>query len=343
MQRANLQPIYKQLKEKIINEIRVGRFQVGQSLPSERELEEAFSVSRMTVRKALSELATEDIIEKSHGKRSTINELKNKHRANMAFVTVVPEKIIPDLYLVCYDYLLKICHASGINLFHVQINEPLPDFISEIKFEAIFISGNIRDRSLIDGLVRPKTKLVALDNVFEQSTFTTVCTDNHHGGALAAKTLIEKGCKKLLALGVEPAYKYLPFRERKGGFIKEVNKSMAEYSILDIDEDKPDLLCRELGEHIKRRMPDGIFAFNDHLAITVINALTRLGIKVPDDISVIGFDGLDYGEFAIVPLTTIAQPVVQICETAMEIVKSDTFPLGELIELPGNLITRKSC
>jgi len=66
--------------------------------------------------------------------------------------------------------------------------------------------------------------------------------------------------------------------------------------------------------------PSAVFCYNDLVAIGLINALTELGFSVPDDISVIGFDNIDYGAHFRIPLTTVYVPAYEIGKIAAEMV-----------------------
>jgi GntR family transcriptional regulator of arabinose operon len=342
MQDCKFQPIYIQVKEAIIKNIHMGKFQYGTFLPPERDLQQEFKVSRITIRKAMEELNKDGLIEKSKGKRSRINKPEPSACKNMAFVTEVPSKTLPDIYRMFYESLLKKCNTANIRLYHLDISEKLPDFLSETSFDAIFISGRVQDKNAFTKLVKPETKLILLDDIFDDEQFITVCTDNQKGGEDAASFLINRGCKKLLFLGVESAYHYRPFRDRKAGFIKACNNAGAEYFITDIEKDSQNEIRRNLEELPFFKDVDGIFAFNDDLAANTIKALTKMGISIPDKVSIIGFDGLEFGEFIAPTLSTIEQPIGNITEKAFEIACNQESGKIKTFKIPGQIIKRES-
>lgn len=89
-----------------------------------------------------------------------------------------------------------------------------------------------------------------------------------------------------------------------------------------------------------------IFCLNDDMALGAMNAIWHLDRKVPDDISVIGFDDLRYASMVIPPLTTIRQPIDQIAKAAvMQIIKMVDDPTSERITavMPTQLIIRETC
>jgi LacI family transcriptional regulator len=89
-----------------------------------------------------------------------------------------------------------------------------------------------------------------------------------------------------------------------------------------------------------------IFCVSDELAMGVMNGVWQTGRKIPDDISVIGFDDIQYAEAFTPPLTTVHQPIHLIAETAVNhLIKRINDPTTEQIQtvLPTQLIVRKSC
>ena len=342
MNEVNLQPIYLQLKDTIIEKIKTGVFPVGTSLPSERRLETMFSVSRGSVRKALDELTESGYIEKKPGRRSVITSIGIVSVKNMAFVTILGKSALLDIYRMFYESLLIQCNNAGINLYYIDVSRELPAFLNDVKFDTVFISGNVSEVGRFNEIISNDTKMIGLDDIFPAGEFTTVCTDNLAGGEAAARHLIEAGCSRLLFFGVETAYNYKPFRDRKSGFVNAAQLENINYKILDIERDNPECVEDGLKDFLHRYSIDGIFVFNDHLAMNTLKALSRLNIKVPEGIAVVGFDGLEFGTFTTPTLTTIAQPVNTITGKALELALAGKIVSKECLKIPGQLVKRES-
>lgn len=90
---------------------------------------------------------------------------------------------------------------------------------------------------------------------------------------------------------------------------------------------------------------DGIFAANDLMGLGAIKAAESLGIQVPDDLSIIGFDGIKMGEIATPSLTTIQQPIYKMGAAAAEMliqeINDHTLP-KKIKQLPVQLVERQS-
>ena len=96
-----------------------------------------------------------------------------------------------------------------------------------------------------------------------------------------------------------------------------------------------------------KNKPTAIFAYSDLLAIGVLKAIKEEGLKVPDDIALVGYDDIEWSALLEVPLTTVAQPSYEIGKKAAEVLinrlrkeNSDEF---QQIVLTPQLVIRKSC
>ena len=91
--------------------------------------------------------------------------------------------------------------------------------------------------------------------------------------------------------------------------------------------------------------PDGIFCFNDEMAVGAYRAVRDFGLRVPEDVAIVGCDGIDYTEYMDPTLTTIEQPVEQMCEAAWDLLRrrinDNTLPLKQ-VELQATLRIRGS-
>jgi LacI family transcriptional regulator len=93
-------------------------------------------------------------------------------------------------------------------------------------------------------------------------------------------------------------------------------------------------------------MPRALVCANDQTAIGAMSALTRAGRRVPEDVAVTGFDGLDIGRHLHPALTTVAQPMRELGETAVGLLQrriTKQATAGADIELPVELELRESC
>lgn len=147
-----------------------------------------------------------------------------------------------------------------------------------------------------------------------------ISSDNFRGGQMAAEKLIELGCKNLLFFRIGNEIE--GEAEKRGpGFEYACRNAKISYeSVLLRDGDTEEPFYRFLDQHIHDGTLDydGIFCNSDGLAVRVCEFLKERGIRIPEDVQIIGYDGIvDYatGRFGC---STIVQPIPEIAETAVK-------------------------
>jgi LacI family transcriptional regulator len=209
--------------------------------------------------------------------------------------------------------------------------------------------------TLIDGaiLVTPTVveakqgiHVVAIDPHTGPSGMPTVDSDNFAGAMLATDYLLRLGHRRIGFIGGRPDLESARLRE--AGF----RKAMAEAKV-GVDEAlvrvggyRTETAVGPAHELLSRaERPTAVFAANDLSAIATVTAAHSLGLTVPEDLSVIGFDNVPESALASPPLTTIKQPLQQMGAEALRLlvdliagVERDTH-----VRLPTELVVRSSC
>jgi DNA-binding LacI/PurR family transcriptional regulator len=151
-----------------------------------------------------------------------------------------------------------------------------------------------------------------------------VSSDNEAGARLAADHLAAKGCKDLVCVGSRTSMQR-QFAERADAFLTRAKELGLKARLVNIEPGKE---RREQGRMATEAMLaegnpcDGIFAVCDALAFGVIDALQAAGKVIPDDIKLIGFDGIPAGELTSPTLTTIEPDLDQAGRMLVEAVTS---------------------
>lgn len=178
--------------------------------------------------------------------------------------------------------------------------------------------------------------IVTIDRRFGPN-IPCVSSDNYAGGQMAAEKLLALGCKKPLLLQIGADVPGEPHK-RGAGFADVCRQRNVRYGSLilkESDTEGPIFRFLEQHTHGDRADHDGIFCSSDGLAARVIDFLTARGVRVPEDVQVIGYDGIvDYatGRYAC---STIVQPIPQMAETAVNLLlDADRLSMGANICLP---------
>lgn len=176
--------------------------------------------------------------------------------------------------------------------------------------------------------VSPDVSLVSIDRYFG-AQIPCVASDNYGGGRLAAEKLVENGCKNLAFLRIGSKLTNEP-NKRKDGFIAGCEALDVPYTLKIIDDGTPYTAFFEFLEehfHDGKLDFDGIFCVTDSMAHLIRGALTRrMGLRVPEDVQIIGFDGVQsFGDLEYT-CSTIVQPIEAIAANCVELVLK---PRGE--------------
>ena len=177
---------------------------------------------------------------------------------------------------------------------------------------------------------------VTIDRFFSVSV-PCVAADNFAGGRMAAHELKRRGCKHVAFMRIGSQLTNEPSK-RKDGFISGCMELGLPYECLLLDDGMP---FSAFESFLRANMDgdrltfDGLFCGTDTVAYQVIGILRKMGLRVPEDVQVIGFDGIRmFGDLDYI-CSTIVQPVADIAEACVSMVLSPDFKgLPSLICLP---------
>jgi DNA-binding LacI/PurR family transcriptional regulator len=161
---------------------------------------------------------------------------------------------------------------------------------------------------------------VAIDRIPDNYSGPAVMLDNIQAGRLAGEHLVDLGHRHIAHIG-GPLQLRLA-RERLAGFQQALAARGVEPGSCAIEEGK--FNC-ETGYQAMQRLleyqsrPTAVFAANDLMAIGAMRAVDEAGLRVPDDISVIGVDDIQVANFQTPPLTTIRQPFIQLATFSVQL------------------------
>ena len=171
----------------------------------------------------------------------------------------------------------------------------------------------------IDEYVSDNIAFVSIDRYFSNN-ITYISSDNFNGGKLAAKKLIESGCKNLAYIGRGSKIDNAT-RKRKQGFIRYCEAKNISYDTCELfgsQEEFEILLDKFIEENFKDNIKiDGIFAVTDNYALDFIKRLEKLNINIPKDVQVIGYDGMRSCAQDEFKISTIRQPIELIAQESV--------------------------
>lgn len=219
--------------------------------------------------------------------------------------------------LAAKGYRMLLCATDG----DTQTEQAHIDMALQNKVDGIICLSYNENLSVQAG-----TPLVTIDRHIHPS-IPCVSSDNFNGGQMAAKQLIRLGCKHLLFLGSGSP---LPNEtsKRSDGFLNVCVMHNIPYDILTCYDGTPfsrfsDFLIQHTRDGALEY--DGIFCVTDHLADQIVTFLRSQGHRVPEEVQVIGFDGIRQYHTGALLCSTIVQPVEQIAKMSVNLVLSEDW------------------
>ena len=201
----------------------------------------------------------------------------------------------------------------------------------------VFISSEITDvrgeHSHYAQLVEQGARLVFVNGGAETLPVTSVGVDERASGRIATEHLLELGHRRI---GFVAGHEFsLPTREKERGR----EEALAAAGLDASSHVAYDDFTVEGGRHALRAIveaadgdrPTGVICSNDLMAIGALMEAIALRLRVPDDLSIVGFDGIEAASWTQPPLTTVEQPIDEIAETAIE-------ALQALVDDPGQTL-----
>ncbi|NSW90873.1 MAG: GntR family transcriptional regulator [Firmicutes bacterium] len=358
-------PLYMQVKNLIINQIRTGDLKAGDIIPAELELCKMYGISRFPVRQAMTELVDEGYVERTRGKGTFVSKelpyIKPKYKnpvlglvlGNLIagfngmifsgfqkqawkrgyFTVACCSEGLPDEEILCIDRLVE-NHVEGIIIFPCN-NSLISSKLDKLKAKGVYL-----------GLIDRNPGLNDID-------YTG--SDNQGGAYSAVRHIAMQGFRNIAF--VSDMSNVSSINERLEGYLKAVEDfGMNAVTRININEDLskyPYYMHRFFIEQLKEELMDlknylplGIFAVNDGIAIQCINILENEGLVVGKDVGIVGFDNNPETQYMNVPLTTVAQNGYLIGKNAADIaidkIEGKAIQVYKSI-VPTQLIVRNSC
>ncbi|WP_416145410.1 LacI family DNA-binding transcriptional regulator [Planococcus koreensis] len=210
-------------------------------------------------------------------------------------------RAVEDVALT-YGYTVVLCNSD-------ENPEKEKNYLNTLKKK--YIAGFIVTSNQLDAphYANMALPIVALDRAINDK-IPTVSSNNREGAAMGTNALLERGCKNILFL--RGPNELNPANERYQGFMDAIEASGAEYHVVTCPfhfSESQKITDEFLKAH---KEIDGIFASSDVSAAGALKAAVTLGIKVPEQLQIVGFDGIAMGEMLSPGLSTVAQDVYKM-------------------------------
>jgi GntR family transcriptional regulator of arabinose operon len=355
-------PKYQQIVTFLRHAINAGEYQAGEKLPSEAELVEKFSTSRLTVQRALKELQHQDLIERRAGSGTYVrhSEAPESH----VFGLLIPGLGETEIFEPICQGMARAGRIGRNALLwgdathtpqdkEQQARELCESYVerevSGVFFAPLELTAGKDDVNqwVLERLSKARIPVVLLDRCVYRypgrSAYDLVGIDNRRAGFLVTEHLLRHGCERLLFMARPQSATTVDARIQ--GFRDAVETFAVKTATGQIHLGDPDSV-EEIRCVMSRTSPDGIVCANDSTAAHLLQTLQTIGISVPKQVRMVGIDDVKYAALLGVPLTTLHQPCCEIGEAAistmLDRIAHPDWPARDIF-LDCKLVIRRSC
>jgi LacI family transcriptional regulator, repressor for deo operon, udp, cdd, tsx, nupC, and nupG len=336
--------IKKRIKEMIKNGSLVDK------IPGERVLARELDVSYMTLRKAVAELVEEGLLYKVSTKGTFVGHKKNNSRItnNIGFFLdeSINEGISSPYYSLVFRSLEEEAAHIGYNILFFSDFDDLNPLKNKKKVDGVIICCFPRIEDKIQE-IKNYVPIVLLDNLAADKSIPSVTIDNFNSCSNSTGYLLSMGHRRIgFVSGLLDSD---VCKDRLLGY----NNALTRFGIKNDKElvFRGDYSC-ESGERAGKYFvslsdpPSAIVCANDSMAIGAMKVIRESGFRIPEDISIIGFDDILLASRVFPALTTNAAPIEEMARKTVEILRKEmnggnTDYLHVILE--AKLIKRDSC
>jgi GntR family transcriptional regulator, arabinose operon transcriptional repressor len=365
---VNKTPKHLRIFESLRQDIRDGRWQPGERMPTEAQLMKRFDVSRITVSRAMQDLKVAEFVERRPGSGTYVKPVPSAEA--MSFGLLIPELGETEIFEpICHGMMMSPLADRHALLWGHSLGRDRPDNQGKSLADCAFrLCQQFIERRVSGAFFAPLEHAPGKDDLngkiaraFQEARIPVILLDrplrpfpaalqhdlvgidNRRAGYVVTEHLLGLGCRHLHFIGLAGVASTVDDREAGFREALHVGQLPADRSFVHrIGAEDIDKAVRTLVS----AGADGIVCANDRLAGATMHALRRIDRRVPQDLRLVGIDDVEYATLLPVPLTTLRQPTRQIGETALammlERIKHPELPVRD-IRLQCELIVRNSC
>jgi DNA-binding LacI/PurR family transcriptional regulator len=245
----------------------------------------------------------------------------------------------------------EVANDHGYSVFLANSNaEPDREVKVVHSFHERRVDGILVTASRVGALYMPllnemRVPTVLINNQHPGEFVHSVMIDNLSASRQATQHLVSLGHKRIAYIGDQ--FGFQSDTERFAGYRRALELADIDFlpELTAHGDGKADGGARAMESLLTLdALPTAVFCYNDMSALGALRAIHACGLRVPDDISVVGFDDLFIASYTSPPLTTISQPMRQMGRTAMEILLKLFSGSNSItnIKVQGQLIVRES-
>lgn len=371
LQHDNYISLHVQLHNSLRQLIISGQWAHGERIPSEPKLAKHLGISRSTVRIALQSAEIEGLITRMAG-RGTFVSYKREEKVDTRFVGYVTRNFHNNLHRTLLSTVETELRSAGVRVIFSTASDSDEEAVVLQQLLDENIAGLVlwpnanpsqHQQALLHRYQDAGIPIVFVDRLVHGIEADYVASDNYGGTYHLVKHLIELGHQRIVYLRSN-IRDLKPVEDRQRGYMAAIQEyNLPQLDVLWLNSPRQhaffetdihhllDACSPSLIEQViallqpMQPLPTAIACVNDALAIITIRAIQQMGLRVPEDISVVGFDDISLAAYTSVPLTTARQDAHELGEAAAQALldRMDGFDIpARHITLPTSLQIRSS-
>jgi DNA-binding LacI/PurR family transcriptional regulator len=337
-------PLHVQLLQQLRYHIQSGHWAPGSRILSETELQRQLKISRSTIRQALNNAEMAGLIERVPGRGTFVARKASSGGEVQRLIAYVTVDFLSNHFQ--YELLTgaeQAAKAKGYRIVFCTSNNDITeenkllDQLVKDKVAGILIwpvLPHTSDGRLFQLTQQKGVPLVLLDRTLPGLAFDCVTSNNYEGAYQATEHLIQLGHRRIVFLS-RPILQLSTVSERLRGYqaaMRAAGLTPLEPWLVGIGEEMHSNYAFHAytagkGEDIKQIRhylqqpfrPTAIFTMNDLIALQVLKAASQAGVRIPQDLMLVGFDNMDITAHVEVPLTTVTQDCFTLGRRAAEL------------------------
>ena len=352
--------LYLKIKKDLLEKLKtIGS---NERIPSRNELIKEYNVTRTTVDRAISELIGEGYLYSRDGSGTYVSESATPHNRQSTGNAANWGMILPNIMHDTYPGILRgvedVANKHGRNTVicntdnNIEKQANYIDKLIDSGVEGVVIVPAISDESDVAPFKMLQEKnipFVFCNRGIIKIEAPKVTSNSFYGGYIATKHLISQGFRKIAYIS-NPMYQVS--LDRYQGYRSAIEEAGIELGDEYVFFEESFLTTKPGYENTKLLLErslsvDAIFCFNDGLASGAYQAITEAGLKVGQDIGLVGYDNTYICESLPVKLTSVKFKTHEIgtkaAELLLSIINGETIQKNKMIVLQPELVIRESC
>lgn len=234
------------------------------------------------------------------------------------------------------SFVSKALYNRGYSVYMVDCNENQEiekeaiNKISSQNIDGLIVIPSGDEYDHLERIIKIKLPTIFIDRYFENLPIPFVSTDHFRGALTAIELLVNTGHKKIACIQGNP--NVISNRERVKGYEAGIAKHELSYHYISGQEFSQEGGYDEMKKILRlKNKPSAIFALSDVISLGIMRALKEEGYRIPQDFSLVSFDNSEYLDYLECPITSIAHPVKELAEKAVNLLLK-TMKSGELLD-----------